>query len=319
MPDISTRKISLVIPVKDEAESIEALIVGIENQTRLPDEVIFVDGGSTDRTVEIVKRTASQNSVFKLIEIERATPGKGRNIGIEATQNDWIALTDGGMRLEPDWLEQLEMAGGADLEGVDIVYGNYAPDIRTFFDRCAEFAYVPAKRPDRILRKATPSSLMKKAVWSKVGGFPDLRAAEDLMFMEAAEAAGFRHLEAPRAMIHWRLTQGVVNTFKKFVTYSKNNVWAGRQWDWHYGVLKNYAVLIPIIFLAVLHSVWWLVALPIWLLARTLKRMSAFQYEYGYASLFNPLVVLGVSGLILTIDAATFIGWVQAKFSPQKL
>ena len=78
------QKVSLVVPVRNEAESIEKLIGSIARQTFPLDEVILVDGGSTDATVDIVEQLAKGDPALKLIKVDRATPGKGRNIGIEA-------------------------------------------------------------------------------------------------------------------------------------------------------------------------------------------------------------------------------------------
>lgn len=306
--------ISLVIPIRNEQDSIQNLIESIGRQTLQPDEIVLVDGGSTDETVSIVERIAEHNTRIKLITTDGATPGKGRNIGIAAAANEWIALTDAGIRLEPNWLGELwiQTENGTI---VDIVYGNYAPVVGLLFERCAAIAYVPAQLPDVIRGRSIASYLLRKAVWERVGGFPDLRAAEDLMFMEAAEAAGFKVAHAPKALAHWQLRPGLASTFSKFVLYSKHNVWAGRQWDWHYGILRQYALLVPFLLLAALHSPWWFAALPLWLATRAAKRILANRFEYGVGTLFNPLVVAGVMLLILTIDMATFAGWIQAKMS----
>lgn len=301
-------KVSLVIPIRNEADSIEVLIESIARQTLPPDEVVLVDGGSTDSTVEIVERLADGNAALKLIKTEGATPGKGRNLGVEAAQHEWIAFTDAGIKLEENWLEELAKAS----DYADVVYGNYSPVTNNLFTRCASLAYVPPQSPKGIRGKFIASSLMNKKVWEKVGGFPDHRAAEDLMFMEQAEALGFRVAVAPRAMAHWQLRPDLATTFQKFVVYSKHNVWAGRQWDWHYGVLKQYLLLAPFLLLAALHSWWWLLAMPLWLFVRTAKRISMHRYEYGLGPLFNPIVFFLVAFLVLVIDAATFVGWVQA-------
>ena len=47
--------ISLVVPVKNEAGSIGEIIASISRQTRPPDEVILVDGGSNDQTVALAE------------------------------------------------------------------------------------------------------------------------------------------------------------------------------------------------------------------------------------------------------------------------
>ncbi len=113
-------------------------------------------------------------------------------------------------------------------------------------------------------------------------------------------------------MVFWTMQPDWAGTFRKFVLYSKHNVWARRQWDWHYGVLRQYLILIPFLILAVVHTPWWLSAIPLWLLARTVKRILAHRYEFGLGPLVNPLVVSGTAALILTIDLATFAGWVSA-------
>ena len=308
--------VSLVIPIRNEESSIESLIASIERQAFQPDEIIAVDGGSTDQTVEAIERLVAVNSKIKLVRTEEATPGKGRNIGIKNARNEWIALTDAGIRLDEDWLEELVRT--ADESGADIVYGNYSPVLDGIFEKCATIAYVPPKAVNGIRGKSIASCLLKKRVWDKVGGFPDLRAAEDLIFMDAVEAAGFKAVNAPDAMIRWHLRPNFWSTFKKFLLYSKHNVWAGRQWDWHYGIARQYAFLLPFILLVIFHSPWWLIAVVLWLAARTAKRILAHRFEFGVAAGFNPLVFFIVALLILTIDAATFIGWGQALLTEQK-
>ena len=300
--------ISLVIPMRDEEDSIESLIDSINRQTRPPDEIVLVDGGSTDRTIDIVEGLAERHPKLKLIKTGDATPGKARNLGIGAAANGWIALADAGMKLNERWLEELIRKA----DGADIVYGNYAPDIRGLFDKCAALAYVPAQGASGIRGKSIASSLLKKDVWERVGRFPDLRAAEDLMFMEAVADKGFRAAFAPNAHVYWRLRPNLASTWQKFVLYSKHNVWAGREWDWHYGILRQYVFLAPFLLLALIHSWWWLLAIPVWMSARTTVRILRHRYEYGVGTLFNPLVFLGVMGLMVTIDAATFFGWALA-------
>ena len=48
-------RISLIVPVRDEEGSLARLVSSIRAQTRQPDEIILVDGGSTDRTVELAR------------------------------------------------------------------------------------------------------------------------------------------------------------------------------------------------------------------------------------------------------------------------
>jgi glycosyltransferase involved in cell wall biosynthesis len=308
-------KISLVIPVRDEAMTIEALFESIARQTLAPDEVIIVDGGSTDATVEILERQRLPATEIRVIRTDGATPGRGRNLGIEAARNEWIALTDAGIKLADDWLEQLWKKAGDPACG--LVQGNYSPVTDTYFTKCAAVVYVPSFRQGNVRGPFIASSLVRKGAWADAGGFPDLRAAEDLIFLENIGKTRFSTETAPAAMIRWQLRPDLGSTFRKFVLYSKHNVLAGRHWDWHYGLLRQYALLLPFILLAVFHSVWWLAALPLWLLLRSLRRTLPHAEEYGRAWVLNPLNIAAIAGILLVVDAATFTGWVRAAATPK--
>jgi glycosyltransferase involved in cell wall biosynthesis len=312
--DKEIRKVSLVIPVKNESDSLAELLTSIAEQTFEPDEILLVDGGSTDNTVELAEQIAAERPRIKFFKTLEASPGKGRNIGIENAKNEWIALTDAGIKLETDWLENLVKAS-ENSPGAALIYGNFFPVTGSLFEKCAAIAYVPALRENSIRGRSVASMMLKKKVWETIGGFPDRRAAEDLMFMEAAEKKGFQSAFAPSAVIYWQLRPDLASTFRKFILYSKHNVWAGRTWDWHYGVAKQYALVLPFIVLAVAHSSWWLLTIPVWLAARTAKRILHHRHEFGLGTLFNPLVFGLVALLVLTIDFATFIGWGQAILS----
>src|SRR5205085_11671110 len=132
-------------------------------------------------------RLSADESDFKFIETPQASPGRGRNIGIENARFEWIAFTDAGIKLEADWLKNL-VGAVRDNPHLDVVYGNYTPVMNTLFEKCETLAFVPPQRENDIRGKSIVSCLLKKEVWKVAGGFPDLRAAEDLMFMEAVEA-----------------------------------------------------------------------------------------------------------------------------------
>lgn len=304
-------KVSLVIPVKNEDHSLAELIESIENQSYQPDEVIFVDGGSTDRTIEIIECLSSKNPKFKFIKLSSSSPGKGRNTGIENTRNEWIALTDAGIEIEKDWLKNL-VKELEDNPQADVIYGNYSPIIKCFFDQCAAICYVPRLTKNSIRGKSVATILLKKKVWEEVNGFPDLRAAEDLIFLEAVNKKEFKTASAPNAMVFWQLRPDLSSTFDKFIVYSKHNVLAGRAWDWHYGVARQYLIALFFIILAFVHSWWWLIIVFLWLVARVAKRILSHRFEYGLKPLLNPVYFLGITFTILIVDLATFIGWGQA-------
>ena len=159
---------------------------------------------------------------------------------------------------------------------------------------------------------STASMLLRRCVWESVGGFPDLRAAEDLIFMERLGASGFKEGWSPGATAWWQLQPGLGRTFRKFVLYSRHNVWAGRQWDWHYGIARKYILMLPFIVLAIVYSLWWLVVPLLMTMARVGRSIWNRREGRGFLWLLNPAQFLLVAAILLTIDAATLIGWAQA-------
>ncbi len=306
--------VSLVIPVRDECATLPELLKSIAAQSLQPSEVVFVDAGSVDETVQLLQKAAQLEPRYRVIAAGAASPGRARNLGIAAARYKWIALTDAGMRLEPAWLERLVEAARAG-DSADVVFGNYEPLTESFFERCAALAYVAPKRlrNGQLLRgPVVPSSLLRSIVWKAVGGFPDTRAAEDLMFIEAIERKGYRIEWAPTATTWWRLRPTLRATFERFMVYSRYNVWAGRQWDWHYGVRRIYLLLLPFVALAIGHSVRWLLVPLLGLCARTAKKIWRGREGQGLLWTINPARFACVCALLIVIDAATFIGWVQA-------
>src|SRR5271157_3094592 len=259
-PHRSLPGISLVVPVRNEEMSIGELIASISRQTRQPDEVILVDGGSTDLTVALAEGLTAQDPRYRIVRAGDATPGRGRNVGFAEARHDWVALTDAGIRLDPEWLKQLAEVAERDPL-VRVVYGNYEPVQETLFERCAALAYVAAKERragGRMRGPSIASALIHRDVWEAVGGFPDLRAAEDLAFMERIDGQRFHVGWAPGATVAWRLQPTLARTFRRFVLYSKHNVWAGRQRYWHLGIARQYLLALPFVVLAFAHSPWWL-------------------------------------------------------------
>lgn len=306
--------VSLVIPVRNEEDSLPALMKSIQGQVRAPDEIVIVDGGSTDRTVEIARRCTAGDPRFKIVEAGDATPGRGRNVGIEAATHDWIALTDAGIRLESTWLAELARVVEAD-PNLDIVYGNYEPMTEQTFPRLAALVYVPERqiRPGGCTRNPfIASSLIRRDAWRRAGGFPDLRAAEDLIFMERIEALGCRIGWAPKATAFWQLQPTLGKTFRRFTLYSRHNAWAGRQRYWHYGVARQYIGVVACLVLALVSSPWWLLVVIAWLAARVGKSLWVRREGRGLLWILNPLQFAACAIILLTIDLATYCGWFQA-------
>jgi glycosyltransferase involved in cell wall biosynthesis len=311
-------KVSVIVPVRDEEHSIRELLDSLLKQTRPPDEIVITDGGSVDATPQIIEEYIQKGAPVRLIRAGAALPGRGRNLGAAAAQFEWLGFTDAGIRLENNWLETL-VARAAQDNSIDIVYGSWEPVTDTFFKECAAIAYVPPPAPrDGILARPRfiASTLLRRAAWAKVNGFPeDLRSAEDLVFMDRLEAAGYRAVFEPRAQVHWNLRPTLLTTFKRFLVYSRNNIRAGLWRQWQATILFRYAVLLVLLLLALIFDSRW-VWLPIgaWLLmlaARAVVSIRRNRHCYPASLIHNVVRASMIMSLLAVLDVAAIIGSLQ--------
>lgn len=312
-------KVSVVVPVRDEEASIRELLDSLLTQTRPPDEIVITDGGSTDATPQIIDEYIRNGAPVRLIRAGAALPGRGRNLGAAQASQEWLAFTDAGIRLENNWLEALVTKAEAD-ESVDVVYGSWQPVTDTFFKQCAAIAYVPPPTShDGIVTRPRfiASTLLRREAWRAVNGFPEeLRSAEDLIFMDRVENAGYRFVFEPSARVHWDLRPTIWSTFKRFVVYSRNNIRAGLFRQWQATVLFKYYGVLAVLLAAVLIFKPSLVGLPVaaWLfmlMARAAVAIRRNRFCYPASLLQNAARGAMVMSLIAVLDAAAIIGSIQ--------
>jgi glycosyltransferase involved in cell wall biosynthesis len=100
--------ISLITPVYNEEKILKVFLERLLTSTILPAEFIFVDAGSTDNSIVLVKEWKEKHPALeiKIIELPRAYPGRARNEAIKRASQEWIAFLDVGVLPEPNWLEE---------------------------------------------------------------------------------------------------------------------------------------------------------------------------------------------------------------------
>lgn len=310
--------VTLVIPVRDEARTIAALLRSIDEQTAPPAQVLFVDAGSTDSTVQLLTEHARQDSRYSVIDAGGvATPGRARNVGVAAARHEWIAMTDAGITLSATWLQMLWQAH-LTHERAEIVYGSYEFDVRSLFEECAAVAYGVPKQPTPagLCRGAqVVSCLVRRSAFDAVGGFVDLRAGEDETFTRALEAKGVVTAWAPEAVVWWRLRPDLVSTFERFRLYSYHYVLGAGKEHWHHPMRRSY---VPVAFsagMSLVHSRRWLLVGGGTVGSRVALRLRRHRHDHGWPWLLRPDRVALVAFLVVVTDAATALGWWQAEQS----
>lgn len=182
-------KISVVIRSYNEDEHIERLLLGIRAQRVQPHEVILVDSGSTDRTVEIARRY-----VDKIVPIDKAefTFGRALNRGVAAASGDICVFPSAHVYpLYDTWLEKLA-APFADPRTV-LSYGRQSGNHLNKFSEHRIFArWFPAESvfPQQGYFCNNANCAIRRSVWESLPYDETLTGLEDLAWAKAAQAAG---------------------------------------------------------------------------------------------------------------------------------
>ena len=218
-------KVSLVVTVLNEQGSIESLLKSITQLSRKPDELICVDGGSTDRTIGVIGAYGQSHSQFPIRILRH--PGNiatGRNAGIHAAKYNVIAVTDAGCTVEKKWLAHL-IAPFKD-KTVDVVAGYYTPTGTSFLQKCMGVytSVMPdTLDPENFLPSSRSIAFRKKA-WEKVGGYPEeLDTAEDLVFAQAMKDADVKFHTAADALVLWPQRATWKEAFLQFFRYAQGD------------------------------------------------------------------------------------------------
>ena len=308
-------EISVVVPVRDEEDSIRALLEALLTQTLRPKEIVITDGGSVDATREIIEEFIQKGEPVRLIRERNSLPGRARNVAVQHAGCDWIAFIDAGNKPVPEWLANLAQRVQDDPT-VDVVYGTYAPVIDSFFKECAAIAYVPAPFESEgglVRPRSIVSALMRRKVWEFVGGFPeDLRSAEDLIFMRRIEQANCKIVRTSAAIVFWNIQPNLRLTFKRFLEYSRNNIRAGLFAEWQGTIFIYYALIAASSLMVLVFGLRGLFGPPVvWLLFMIMRAAKALWrnrkvYPAGLGRNVARLTLL--VPILSTLDAAAFIG-----------
>lgn len=96
--------ISIIVPLYNKAAYIEETIQSIISQTYPHWEIIIIDNGSTDGSLEIAQKI--KDSRLRFFQSSKKGPGSARNYGLKLAQGDWIQFLDADDLLASDHIEQ---------------------------------------------------------------------------------------------------------------------------------------------------------------------------------------------------------------------
>ena len=311
-------KVSVIATVLNEGPAIERLLASLAAQSRLPDEVVIADGGSTDGTLAVLADWAGSGRLplLHVLEVPGTNISAGRNAAIAAASGDVMATTDAGVRLEPGWLEALVAPFEEECEepAVSVVAGWFVADPQTPFEVAMGATVLPQVRdidPETFL-PSSRSVAFRKEAWKRAGGYPEwLDYCEDLIFDLCLQDLYGSFPFAPQATVHFRPRGSLRAFFKQYYQYArgdgKADLWRKR----HAIRYLTYLVIGPaLVLLALFHSPWWWLALLAGAAAYTAtpyRRLWPMLTPFGFWGRLKAMILVPVIRVVG--DVAKMMGY----------
>ena len=251
---MTAQKVSLIATVLNERGAVERWLQSIRGQTRLPDEIVICDGGSTDGTVELIEHLAQEfNPPLRLIEKPGANIAVGRNAAIEAATSGIVAVSDVGAHPEPTWFFEIVKPFETD-PATQAVAGSYRFQTDTRFKRAAA-AYLGQPWLAENFLPSSRSVAFSKSAWKESGKYPEYLtcAAEDTLFNQRLVENGFKFAQAKNAIVHWELRSNVSSFLKMIWRNAFGDAEAGQ---WQNAALTTCKQVLLFLFVVVATTLW---------------------------------------------------------------
>ena len=214
--------VSVIMTVRNDPIGCALTLRSLSKQSRLANEIVVVDGGSTDSTVAVIKRLAQADPRIRCVESSRGNIAQGRNLAARVATGDVLACIDGGCRAEVDWLERLVRPFDVDPE-VEFVAGFYRVAPQSLLETVVGLATMRGQLEPINLKSFNPSArsmACTKSLWLRVGGWPEwLSFSEDTLFDHKVRALGAKWYVAEDAVVYWRPRTSLRAVGRQFYNY----------------------------------------------------------------------------------------------------
>lgn len=303
--------VALIVTVRNEAATIGPLLDSILAGSRVPDEIVVADGGSTDGTWELLRARAASDPRIRSVQ----APGNrsvGRNAAVRASRSPIVACTDAGVEAEREWLERITRPF-TDMPDIGVVAGFYLSVGNTPFERAAGVVSTPSLRdvdPARFL-PSTRSVAFRRTAWERVRGFDEsLAHNEDTPFALALKHSGARFLFEPTALVRWRPRGNLSSFFRQHRRFGFGDGESRVQGSFYARLAAKYVIGALLFVGGFFYRACW------WLLLVGVALFVAAQARRGPADLGIVERAILVPFLKVIYDMAYLIGYLKGRATP---
>lgn len=303
--------ISLITTILNEKDNLAAWLASIMAQSVVPDEIVIVDGGSTDGTWEMLQAEAAKN-IFLVIAQAKGNISQGRNQAIRLAKGEVIVATDAGCTYDNHWFEKISQAFAGGAQAAATGFGPWltADDSLKWY----LFAAATTPAPREFSRDWLPSSRsfgFRKELWQKARGYPEwIPICEDVIFDLVLKKQGvvFSYIRGP--LVFWRPRATWRAYARQLFRYTRSDghgkLWLNRQLI-RYGVYLGSLALVFLIF----RGYYFLIFFLLFGLAVYLKKfwLRFWFFSQAKSAAFRWFGLLLIPVVIVVGDLAKMAGW----------
>lgn len=214
-PAVEAPAVSVVVPMRDVGEWVAQTVDSLRRQTLEQIEVLLVDDGSTDDTVERAETAIDGDPRFRILRGEGAGAARARNLAIAQARGDYLAFADGDDIIPADAYRIL--VEQARSTGAEMVIGNHLvmePQRLTTRDQSlpiygeVRVGVTIADEPRFLRDRVCWNRIIRRASWHSAGlEFADSRRSNDIQAMTHAYCA-FAFDVVPQPVYAYRRRMG---------------------------------------------------------------------------------------------------------------
>jgi glycosyltransferase involved in cell wall biosynthesis len=193
------KKVAVVIPVYNEEAVISDCLKSLEKQTYEDFEVIIVDDGSIDKTLDTLSELQTTNYKLQILKQKHKGPGAARNLGAKETKGEILVFVDADMTFDKDFVKKLtEPIRKGKVIGT-FSKEEYLANKNKVWARCWNLnrglppnRMHPEKFPDtqKVFRAITKKAFKKAGGFDEKAGYTDDWSLSERLGVEAVVAPG---------------------------------------------------------------------------------------------------------------------------------
>jgi len=218
---------SVIRPAYNRAEEIKELLKSLKQQTLSPEEyeIIIVDDGSTDNTLELVESIKTGSSLnISFFRQNHKGPGEARNLGMEKAKGKYFIFIDSDCIADPNWLNaykiRLSDEEAAGFGGPDGVLKSFLPIQKAIDYSMTSFITTGGIRghSKKKISKYYPRSFnmgVRADIVEKIGGMGKLRHGQDIEFSHRIISTGQPVIKVDKAIVYHKRRISIKKFFRQ--------------------------------------------------------------------------------------------------------